>query len=273
MRKIKLPLIISDFDGTLVRADGTIGEYTKNAIEKYIQDGGKFAVCTGRGPQSILQRTEELGLKGIVSCYQGAAIFDAESGKMLLDGTIPTERALPVVQEMERLGLHIHIYGKEDFYSNMDDKAFRDYEKVVRQKGKVEENLSRFMQETNFCPYKMMVMIPPTQKDKVFAHFSNLFGEEFYVTASADFLVEVCNKKYSKATGVQYIADYFGIAIEDAAAVGDQWNDMPMIECVGHGFAVKNAHESLKEHATVLAYTNEEDAVGHLIEDYGYEKE
>ena len=41
MPKIKLPLIISDFDGTLVRADGTIGEYTKNAIEKYIQDRGR----------------------------------------------------------------------------------------------------------------------------------------------------------------------------------------------------------------------------------------
>ena len=32
MRKINYPLIVSDFDGTLVNADGTISEKNKKAI-------------------------------------------------------------------------------------------------------------------------------------------------------------------------------------------------------------------------------------------------
>ena len=40
MRKIKYPLIVSDFDGTLVKNDGTISEFTKNVLTEYIKNGG-----------------------------------------------------------------------------------------------------------------------------------------------------------------------------------------------------------------------------------------
>ena len=56
MRKIKYPLIISDFDGTLVREDGRIDEKTKKAIDEYVKNGGVFAISTGRMPMGILSR-------------------------------------------------------------------------------------------------------------------------------------------------------------------------------------------------------------------------
>ena len=48
MRQIKYPLIVSDFDGTLVNKDGTICESNKKAISEYIAAGGAFAISTGR---------------------------------------------------------------------------------------------------------------------------------------------------------------------------------------------------------------------------------
>jgi signal recognition particle subunit SRP54 len=66
MQKIEYPLIVSDFDGTLVRADGTVSLETKQTIRQYIQDGGKFAISTGRMPKSISSQAKELGLTGVV---------------------------------------------------------------------------------------------------------------------------------------------------------------------------------------------------------------
>ena len=59
---MKYKVFLSDFDGTLVRGDGTISKRTVEAIEAYRKRGGIFAVCTGRMPSSILPRLQELGI-------------------------------------------------------------------------------------------------------------------------------------------------------------------------------------------------------------------
>ena len=83
MQRINYGLIISDFDGTLVNDDGSILESTKEQIIEYRQQGGAFAISTGRLPNGILNRAEELGLKGAVSCCHGAVIVDIESNPEL----------------------------------------------------------------------------------------------------------------------------------------------------------------------------------------------
>ena len=93
MRKINYPLIVTDFDGTLVKADGTISEETKNSITEYIQNGGHFVISTGRMPAGILPRARELGLKGMLSCGQGSVILP---GDLPDPGTDPGSSALQV---------------------------------------------------------------------------------------------------------------------------------------------------------------------------------
>ena len=132
MRKINYPLIVSDFDGTLVKADGTIDERNKVLIAEYIAAGGSFAISTGRLPVGILPRVKELGLKGMVCCCQGSIILDIESGKTILDGRLSLETTLAIVRKMEAMGLHIHAYDQWDYYSNVDDEALKLYEQAVR---------------------------------------------------------------------------------------------------------------------------------------------
>jgi hydroxymethylpyrimidine pyrophosphatase-like HAD family hydrolase len=44
-----------------------------------------------------------------------------------------------------------------------------------------------------------------------------------------------------KGTAVEFLAKYYGVTLEKTIAVGDQLNDIPMIEKAGLGIAVKNA--------------------------------
>ena len=96
MRKINYPLIVSDFDGTLVKKDGTISEEDKKAILEYVEAGGKFAISTGRMPAGILARAKELGLKGMVCCCQGSIIMDIETNEVILQGRIPVETTVAI---------------------------------------------------------------------------------------------------------------------------------------------------------------------------------
>ena len=131
MRKINYPLIVSDFDGTLVRADGTISERNKKAIAEYVAAGGKFAISTGRMPSGILRRARELGLTGAVCCCQGAIIMDIESGKVLSEGRLSYETTLRACEKMEALDLHIHLYDDKEYYCNKADAALTYYETAV----------------------------------------------------------------------------------------------------------------------------------------------
>lgn len=273
MQKINYGLIISDFDGTLVREDSTISEKNKQAIKKYTQYGGHFAVSTGRLHYGILPRVKELGLNGVVSCCQGAVIIDIASGKPILDGKLSYETTLRACLEMEKLGLHIHLYCFDCYYSNMDDQALKWYENAVRVKAKVvtDKPLSKLVEEQKICAYKLMAMVAPEENAKIIRALSKTHYEDACITKSAEVLVEIINNKYSKGTAVQFLSDYYGVPLEKTVGIGDQMNDIPMIERAGLGVAVQNADDGLKQVADLVCeYTNEEDAVASVIEKYGF---
>ena len=276
MRKINYSLFISDFDGTLVNGDGTISVENKAAIAQFIEDGGAFAISTGRMPAGILSRAKELGLKGMLSCCQGAIIIDLESGKTVLEGSIPYETTYKVVKKMEEMGLHIHVYDFWDYYSNMDDELLMYYEKAVGSKAKVisDKPLSEFVKERKLASYKILAMVLPEDNQRVLQALSREDFDGCGVTRSASILVEVVSTQYSKGTAVEFLANYYGIPVEKTVGMGDQLNDIPMLERAGLGIAVSNADEALKAAADYVSeYTNEQCAVKHAIEKYGYEEE
>ena len=273
MKKINYPLIVSDFDGTLVHKDGTISNENKEKISAYIQAGGKFAISTGRLPAGILPRVRELGLTGMVCCCQGAIIMDIETGQPILEGKLPYETTLAIVEKMEELNLHIHLYDAWEYYSNRDDDGLKFYEKAVRVKAKLvtDRPMSQFVKENHFQSYKILAMVEEKDNARIIQEIKKAGFVGCEVTKSDNFLVEVINANYSKGTAVEYLANYYQIPLEKTIAIGDQHNDLPMIERAGLGIAVQNADESLKAKADyVTDRAHEEGAVAEVIEKFGF---
>lgn len=272
MQKIDYALIVTDFDGTLARSDGTVSEKTKNAITRYVADGGRFAISTGRMPAAIISRAKELGLVGAVCCAQGSVIVDIQSEKILLEGRIPNDVAVAVCEAMQARGLHIHVYDLWEYYSNMDDDYLAYYEGVVKTKAVLvtDKPMSQFVKESGMRPFKILAMVDPQENERIRLDLEkeNFVGCD--VTRSSSLLVEVGNAAFSKGTSVQFLAKQYGVEMQKTIAIGDQINDLSMIQTAALGFAVKNADETLKAHAITLDKTNDEDAVAAVIEEYGY---
>jgi len=276
MQKLGYPLIVSDFDGTLSRTDETIAEETLAAIEEYKNSGGHFALCTGRMLVSILPIARELGLSGLVACFQGSVVADIESGNLVVDGYIPNSGAAEVCRTLEEMHAHVHVYDTECYYSNSDNEYLAHYARIVGVKAimKTDEPLSVFIENSGIRVRKLLILVDPSERDRIMNVLQEKYGKDYYVTCSAAFLVEVTNRNYSKATALAKIAEYYGLSLQQTIAVGDSLNDLPMIEAAGLGIAVNNAENTLKEKANVtLDASNDEDAIGEIIRKYGFQNE
>ncbi len=264
---MKYDIFLSDFDGTLVRSDGTVSEANKNAISAYRARGGVFVVVTGRMLTSILPRLEELGLGGLAVAYQGSMIADVRTGEVLRCGTFSRDHALRAISYLEKRGYHVHVYTAYTFYSNMDDEALHIYERICGVKGEIEPHLSDMVSAKSLDVVKILVMVAPEEREALRIRLTEEFGDDYFVTSSSDALVEIMPKGENKAAAVDFLSEYYHVPREKIAAIGDQLNDLPMLERAGGRFAVSNAEAALKENATVVC-SCEEDGVAEAILKY-----
>ena len=273
VRKINYKMIVSDFDGTLVQGDDNVSEKNIKAINEYIDAGGVFVISTGRVPAAILSRARELGLKGLISCCQGTIILDIESGKILFDKRLSQETTVTACREMEKLGLHIHAYDLWEYYSNIDDEMLRYYQDITKTKANLilNEKLSDFISAKGLGAYKLLAMVSPEDNAKILAKLKEANIPDCDITKSAKILVEIVNDKCSKGSAVSFLAKHYGIEIEKTVGIGDNYNDISMIEAVGLGVAVANAEDALKQKADYICEnSNEQSAIAEVIEKFGF---
>ena len=262
-------LFISDFDGTLVRAAGTVSQKNIDAIAAYRKAGGIFVICTGRMLASIRMRLKELGLdEGYVIAFQGAQIADIRTGRLLRDHAFEGDDAVEILRFMEGMGLHIHAYAGDDFFANRRDPLLDSYERICGVKACVSEQpLSDMVASKHMRVVKLLTMQAQEEQEGVQRALEEKFGDRFFVTKSSAWIVEIMPKGQNKASAIGFLADAYHIPREEIAAIGDQENDKPMLEAVGGRFAVANAVDSLKKISTVVPSV-EEDGVAYAIRNY-----
>lgn len=269
--KINCGLIVSDFDGTLINDNQQILPEVKAAIEKYVAAGGIFAVCTGRMLSSILPQVRALGLKGLVIAYQGTVIADIESGKIIKTGGIEYSAAAEICRQIESLGFGINVYSDEKIYTNYpaDNIYLQRYERIIGVKAIHVDNVSELIETNKMKVQKVLSIVLESQREGLYSELKNRLGDKFDVTCSATVLVEVSPLGDNKGEALKFLANYYNVPIEKTVAVGDNLNDLSMIEVAGIGCAVGNAAQPLKDAADFISVTNNEGALAQIIQKFG----
>lgn len=273
MSQINAKLIVSDFDGTLITSDQRVLPEVRSAISQYIADGGIFAVCTGRMLASILPQVRSLGLEGLVVACQGTVIADIKSGEFICCGGMSAAEAAEICRALEELGAPINAYSGDDLFTNIpeDNKYLRLYEKITGIVGKHPQMpISQYIGSGNEKWQKVASLCRPADRQGLLEYLSQKFAGRFDVTCSADVLVEVSPLGDDKGNALKFLANHYGIAMENTVAIGDNLNDRSMVVAAGTGVAVGNAVEGLKDAADFISLSNDEGAVAQVIKKFGY---
>lgn len=273
MKKLNCRLIASDFDGTLADSENQVKPEVLNAINEYIKDGGIFAVCTGRILSAIIGRLRELKLKGLVVAGQGSVIADIQSGRIIKDTAFTKSQAVEICRGLESLNINVQAYGNYSFYSSMPakDKYLKLYESIIGVEAlHTDKKLSEFLEASNFRCSKFATLCAPSDREELYGKILKMFAGKYDVTCSANVLVEVSQYGETKGEALKFLAEYYGVPMDKTCAVGDNLNDLSMLEAAGYGIAVGNASDELKERVKLVTVTNDTGAVAKVIEKYGY---
>lgn len=244
----KIRIIFSDLDGTLFYGGPGKTQMTKEneeAIKRWTASGNRFVIATGR-PSSI--RTELIERYSIdcdiLACNGAKVILNNE---VLWSKEIGPEMIREIMQICEPYGETV------DFALDMDWIEWV----VLHRHGLIEENYGGAVFNTtvqqyisvprDMYPNKIFVVCEnQIVKQELLTTMKKRFEGRLEVTSSGHDNIEIGCLGVGKDIAVDEILKRLNLKKNQAAAIGDEINDLAMLKCIPYGFAMSSAREEIK---------------------------
>jgi Cof subfamily protein (haloacid dehalogenase superfamily) len=220
-------------------------------------------VATGRMFRSVRPYLEQAGIDDPVICYQGAAVVEPRSGEFLLHETLPLDVARTAIALLEQAGHAPNCYVGDALYvaAHTDySRAYADFQHLpVTEVG----DLLAWLTEP---PTKLVAVGEPEALPALRRRLIDALDGSIFAVTSLPFLLEVGNPTVSKGTGLSFVAERLGFALDRTVAFGDGENDLELLETAGYGVAVATGNALLRERADWVCPGPEEDGVATVIQ-------
>ncbi|WP_035445593.1 Cof-type HAD-IIB family hydrolase [Atopococcus tabaci] len=281
-----LKLIASDMDGTLLNEKMAISETNAQAIQKAQQEGIHFIVATGRGYEQAVPLLEEVGLSCPIIALNGAQLFD-ESGKLIYSRGIEKQQVRDLLAMIDAIGAHGEIMTTSGIFSDNREKRLESIGQMLMElnpnvtfeealeysRERLEElhisfvnNYEEILQQDDVAVLKVSafhrdgeVILEPLQAAIESEH------TDLSVTSSHFSNLEINHASAQKGIALEEYAKTLGIEAEEVLAIGDNINDLSMLEWAGYSFAVDNARIEAKRAARYHTSSNVENGVAEAI--------
>lgn len=254
-----------DLDDSLLGSDLNISTKNKKSLTEAMGKGIAVTIATGRMFRSALPYADELDLDVPIISYQGGIIKNKISGDVLYKKTMSMDITQKIIGICQAKGLYCQIYSDNDYYFEEESKYSEMYYKAVGVTGKSVGPLDKFLRSE---PIKILIIDEPDKIKKLRKEFSKIFGNQIEITTSKPEFLEFTHKDATKGKALKYLANLKGIPREKIIAIGDNHNDISMIEYAGLGVAMGNAPEEVKRHADYVTGLHDNDGVAQVIDKF-----
>lgn len=265
-------LYITDLDGTLLNSQAQISQNSVSLLNDLIEKGALFSLATARTYSTVVPIMKDVNLNTPVVLMNGVCLYDITQRKMQDIHFLEMETVRQIVDVFLKHGKYPMLYFENEGtitveYTVLSTQSQIDY--VSNRKKFYKKNFlkrdSFLLDDSRKCLY--IVTLDKYDEIKEIAHeIENNFdvGCHFYSdNYCGEYFLEIFNKHASKSSGVQKVKDILNA--DRIIAFGDNLNDLPMFEIADEAYAVKNAVTQLKEKATGVIDSNNEDAVARFI--------
>ena len=265
----RLRAVAVDLDGTALLPDSTLSARTTAAFNACTDRGIDVIIVTGRSPRAAEKFRAVLKASGPMVYYNGAAVVEAPSGKVLASTLVPTDVIVGCLSVARRLDLHFQAFLSDDRLVCRNDTPERAaYRERTGLQGEVLDFDQLLSAEGSEAPsfIKCMFIATPEKLEIAQKAIDDMFGNRIYRARSTATFLEIMNNGVSKGNALKVALNLRGVDVSGCIAFGDMENDVSMLEAVGWGVAMDNAEFQVKKRADDVAASNADEGVAIYLE-------
>ena len=253
-------LLVSDMDGTLLNSKGKLSEENKKAIEYFVDNGGQFTLATGRMLPSIKRHIHKIRVTLPVITYNGTKVYDFNSDEVIWEKFLEEERK-EIVKVVNKVNpnIGIEIYSDESVYIYQECKRTERFSKLGYD---VIYNVDDSIWNKRWT--KALIVGEKEELDFVETYLRKNYGDN-NIVRSSDVYLEIIPKEISKGQALKKLVMHKKIEDFTIVTVGDNMNDVELLEEADHGFCIGNGSEELKRKSKYIAPSNDENPIEFIV--------
>ena len=243
-----IKLIATDIDGTLLNYDRTVPNKLMPCLKILENQGIKVVPVTGRMYKAAIKIYNQLNLKDALVSYQGGQINDFD-GKIIYQKVLNKAQIKKGINWAWENNVHLQIYTNDNLYAENDNDFIQRYSFEQN----VPYNVVNFYDLQAEYASKMLAVDfdNPDRVTKWVNELTEMFPECFIVK-STPYFCEISHKNANKYDAVKFLQNYYGMKDDEVLTIGDQNNDIALLQAGGVKVAMGNATDELKSCATYV---------------------
>jgi hypothetical protein len=261
-----LKLIAIDVDGTLLDNEHQLSDENKNWIRFAVSQGATLALASGRPLHGLFDVYDQLDLhlgNHYLVGFNGAQIADAKTHELIYEQTHPIELSKTILRHLEQFDISVILSKGSELYVQDPNAYMLDVESSTNKMDVVVVNkLADFI---DYRPNKILISGEPTKLKALRNQIEEPFRDIVDFVPSSPHFLEIIVKDCNKGTSIAKLQENLKLDRSEVMAIGDNYNDLTMIEYAGVGVAMGNAYPDIQAKADFVTLTNDENGVAHAL--------
>ena len=255
-------LVVSDVDGTLVDKQKRLTAATADAVARLEATGTGFTIISARPRSGMMPIADTLGIDGPMGAFNGGIVFRRD-GAMLEHHVIDPDVAKGMMALAEGAAVDRWVFAGDRWYASTDQGVHVEHERIASNQEPVVT--SDFADLLMWADKITFVSDDPAVLADLHAR-ADRFKADATIVQSQTYYLDVTALAANKGDGIVALAAAYDVPMDAVAAIGDQHNDVPMLEIAGLAIAMGNAPDAVKDRADEITSANDADGVAHAID-------
>ena len=267
-------MLALDMDGTVLAPDTTMTETTRTAITQAVDAGVTVVFCSGRCKDEIREFVEMFPKMRYVVCENGVCVWDIETDRYVdfrgLERSV-SDRILATVDGYDvliQLGIDGKYYLQDGYLERLEEFGLGKYYGLLSETGGVAADLIQFYRDYDGLVSKINFYFNnKSDRAEVYKSLKQLDLPVFLLSGLAD-NIEMNSTSAGKDVGLRALCEHLGFTADQVIAIGDNLNDISMLEFAGLSIAMGNARPEVKAICKTETLDNGHDGVAAAIQRY-----
>lgn len=260
-------MVAIDLDGTLLTDTKQVSIKTARALCGLPQRDVKVVIASARPPRSVRPVYQALGLDTWQINYNGALIWDEPAGRAVYHRPMGPRVFMQIIETARDMFEEVLVSCEilDRWFTDRHDPS------LTTETGKLfkPDVIAPLADFCNQPITKLLLLAEPHIINRIEPLLTQAFQEVVSFVRTDDHMLQVMDRRVSKAVALQKVAREYGVPMAQVMAIGDAPNDVGMLQAAGIGVAMDNAHSVVKKVANWIAPSNNDHGVHAALVRYG----